>query len=167
MEPYQITASALIQAPAEQIYGILGDYRNGHPHILPKPYFRNLEIEQGGVGAGTIVRFQMRVLGRTQSLRVILTEPEPGRVLAETDLASGAVTTFTIQPLEGEPQLQAQTTITTELKSRTGLAGLLERFLTRLMLRRIYRQELALLATFVKEGSGVQVATLSGEGGYL
>ena len=151
MKPYQVTASALIQAPAEQVYAILADYRQGHPHILPKPYFLNLEVEEGGVGAGTRIRFQMRAFGKTQTARAVITEPEPGRVLVETVLISGIVTTFTVSP-SGDGQ-QAETTISTQLKAPQGLLAPLERFMTRLFLQRVYRQELQLLDAFAQEQS--------------
>jgi len=63
MDSYQVMESALIKAPAEQVYNIIADYHNGHPTFC-QAYFLNLEVEQGGVGAGTIIRFQMRVLGK-------------------------------------------------------------------------------------------------------
>ena len=149
MHSYQITASALVNAPAEQVYAILSDYRNGHPHILPKPYFLSLEVEQGGIGAGTVITFEMRVLGKTQASRATITEPAPGRVLMETNEPSGIVTTFTVDPV-GEGR-HAQVTITTDMTSRGGPLGLLERFFTRTLLRRIYRRELALLNAFARE----------------
>ena len=84
-DAYRVSVSARIPAPSGRIYGIIADYRNGHPHILP-PAFSNLEVEQGGVGAGTIIRFNVRALGRTQLFRSVVTEPEPGRVLVETNV---------------------------------------------------------------------------------
>jgi hypothetical protein len=149
MKTQLISASALINAPAEQVYAILADYHNGHPLILPKPFFQSLEVEQGGVGAGTIIYVQMRVFGQTQSFRAAVTEPEPGRVLVETDLAGKVVTTFTVVPVEGGRQ--AQTTFTTELKTRGGLAGWLEGFLSKMFLQRVYAEELKLLAALAEQ----------------
>src|ERR1044072_1519141 len=98
---FTVKASAQVEAPAEVVYNIIADYRNGHPHILPKQYFEWLEVEQGGRGEGTVIRFQMRVLGQTRVLRAVVTEPEPGRVLVETDTGgAGPVTTFTVEPEE-------------------------------------------------------------------
>ena len=54
---------------------------HGHPQILPKPPFVSLEVEKGGIGAGTVIRIAMRVLGRLQTFGAVITEPEPGRVL--------------------------------------------------------------------------------------
>jgi hypothetical protein len=149
MKTYQVTVSGQVKAPAEQVYAILADYHEGHPHILPRPYFQNLTVETGGIGAGTLIRFQMRVLGETQTLRAIITEPEPGRVLAETDVASGAVTTFTVTPIEDDQH--TETTISTKLRLRDGLLGRVERFFTTMFLRRIYARELAQLANLAEE----------------
>jgi len=110
------TATKIINAPAEMIFNIIADYRNGHPLILPKEYFLSLQVEEGGFGAGTIVNFQMRLLGQTKSFRSLITEPEPGRLLVETDISSATPTSFHVVPLMNERQTQL--TIATELKGQ-------------------------------------------------
>ena len=55
-----------VPAPPAEVYAILADYTEGHPHILPSAYFRNIEVEEGGVGAGTRIRFEMTVLGTSR-----------------------------------------------------------------------------------------------------
>ena len=134
------SATRTLQAPADEIYRILADYRTLHPLILPRQYFLLLDVEEGGFGEGTIIRFHMRLFGRTQAFRSLITEPEPGRVLLETDLGSGIVTRFTVSPLGSEPRTQV--TIATELPRRNALEG----FLARAMLRKVYREELRLIA---------------------
>lgn len=137
-------ASAVIDATPETVYAILADYRNGHPQILPERYFLGLEVERGGTGAGTLVQFRMRAFGRTRTYRAEITEPQPGRVLAETNLdEQGAVTTFTVAPLERGRR--AQVTITTEWSS-SGVKALVQRLLAPPLLRRIYAEELQNLA---------------------
>src|SRR5512143_1960758 len=84
------SASRVIQAPPNIIYNILADYRKEHPQILPRQYFISLKVEEGGVGAGTIISFDMRLLGQTQSFRSVISEPDPGHLLVETDIKSGA-----------------------------------------------------------------------------
>ena len=139
-----ISASTIIATSRERAYSILADYRIGHPSILPHQ-FTSMEVEQGGVGAGTIIRFTMRLLGRTQRFRAAVTEPEPGRVLVETDLeTNGAVTSFIVDP--GPAPEQSQVTITTSLKVRGGIMGKIERFLSTRLLYPIYVRELQLLA---------------------
>ena len=92
MSNIHVSVSRVIDAPADVIYGILSDYRAGHPSILPKPYFKELVVEEGGVGEGTVARVGMEVMGSQQTLRLRVTEPEPGRVLREEDAAAGVVT---------------------------------------------------------------------------
>lgn len=140
---YKVTASALVEAPAENVYAILADYREGHPLVLPRKYFTALEVERGGRGEGTVIRFRMRLLGRERNFRAAVTEPDPGRVITETNLdGGGAVTSFVVEP-DGR---RTRVTINTELTSASGLYGLVERFLTNALLRRIYTRELELLA---------------------
>ena len=71
-----------------------------------------------------------------------MTEPEPGRVLVETDLTKGAVTTFTVDSLGGRRSL---VTISTELPVRRGVIGAIERAMARRFLRKVYVAELARL----------------------
>jgi hypothetical protein len=40
----------------------------------------------------------VKIFGQTCTARARVAEPEPGRVLSETDLDNGLVTTFTVQP---------------------------------------------------------------------
>jgi len=146
----QVSASAIINAPASQVYSILADYHNGHPHILPRQYFASLEVERGGVGAGTVIRFQMRAPGMTRTFLADITEPEPGRVLVESnrleaDPAAQSVTTFTVDPINNGQQ--AQVTISTVLSVSNWLEGLF----TTMFLRRVYAQELKQIATLAPE----------------
>lgn len=143
------TASRIIHAPAPALYEIIADYRTKHPLILPKPYFLSLEVEEGGFGAGTIVRFEMRVLGRTRAFRSLITEPVPGQALLERDLESGISTGFDVAPLENGRD--SQVTISTELKNQRGLEALI----ARVVLQNIYRKELMLLAGLAEPPSGL------------
>ncbi len=153
MKPYRVTATTHIHAPAAQVYAILADYHNGHPRILPNPPFLGLQVEQGGIGAGTLITFQMRIFGTTQSFQAAITEPDPGHVLVETNLdAIGATTTFTVTALEDSQH--SNVTITTEGRTQqAGLFGSLERFLASLFLRRVYVRELALLGALAQQRS--------------
>ncbi len=64
----QIGAVAFIKARPQKVYAILADYHRHHPLILPKEYFRELDVREGGVGAGTRMRIQMHVLGTTKGI---------------------------------------------------------------------------------------------------
>src|SRR5262249_31157392 len=95
---YIVSRTALIEAPPARIYDIIRDYHHGHPSILPKQ-FSNMRVEEGGVGAGTRIRFDVTVLGQKQHFLAVVTEPEPGRVLVEKNLEpTESVTTFVVDP---------------------------------------------------------------------
>jgi hypothetical protein len=140
----------MIKAPAEQVYKIIADYRNTHLHILPKAYFLSLDVEKGGYGTGTIINFSMRILGRVQDFRSLITEPQPGRLLVETDIRSETPTSFEVMPVD-ESSL-TRVTISTELRGRNWV----EAQLAKPMLQRIYRQELELLARLAENPDAMQ-----------
>ena len=143
-----IIASRHIKAPARRVYDLLADYNVGHPSILPKPFFTKLQVEKGGVGEGTVFRATMRVLGSEQTFRAAVTEPEPGRVLVETDLATGLVTTFTVDSRGTD---ESYLTFETRLPQRPGIQGFVERLVSRVLLPRVYRDEQQLIAEAVEK----------------
>jgi polyketide cyclase/dehydrase/lipid transport protein len=142
MPRIEASASALIPAPAPIVYGIIADYEDGHPAILPPRFFQNLTVVEGGTGAGTRIAFQMRSWGTTRDLRARITEPEPGRRLVET-FDDGTETAFTVAP-EADGR-SSRVTIATSYQ-RPGLRGRLEGFLAPRFLRSLYTAELRTLA---------------------
>jgi hypothetical protein len=147
MGRYRVSSSARIGGRPVQAYAAIADYRRHHPHIVPPEAFPRLEVLEGGVGAGTRTRVEMRILGTTRVFEQVITEPEPGRVLMETNEDGSGVTTFTVEKADGGES--AYVTIATEIAARPGLSGLLERMFTSMILPRIYRKELARLAEYV------------------
>lgn len=139
-----VEVTEVIAARPDKVYGILRDYHTGHPSILPKPYFTYLTVEKGGVGAGTELRVGMAVFGVKKDYNLVVTEPQPGRVLKEEDSEQGVVTHFTVEPVgNGE---QSRVTIATDSRSAAGFAGVMERLINPPVSRRIYKQELKNLA---------------------
>lgn len=144
MRTVEVAVSAVIEAPPGELYAIIADYRNRHPRILSRKHFPRLEVERGGIGAGTRIRFQMRLVGRIRTLRAEIHEPEPGRVLVERNLdPQAAVTTFTVEPLDGGRR--AAVTIATRWESG-GARWLVERALAPRLLRPVFEAQLGNLA---------------------
>lgn len=146
MAQHKMEATRLIQAPAAKIYNIIADYRTGHPHILPRPYFPSLSVEQGGVGAGTVIDFEMQLMGKKRVFRATISEPVPGRVLVETDPEAGTVTTFRVEPSDQGDMVRV--TITTQFTTLDGIFGAMQGWLMIKMLQPIYIKELDLLGEF-------------------
>jgi hypothetical protein len=135
-----VRAEARIHAPPRHVYRFIADFRRHHPHFLPSA-FRDLVVEHGGVGAGTVHRFELTIGGRTRRYRSIVQEPLPGTVLTESDARNGTMTTFTVIPDVADARVQ----IETRWKAGTGVAGIVERLVAPRMLRGALREELRLL----------------------
>src|SRR5690242_8820844 len=95
--PLTLHAAADLGAPPDRVYGVIADYRQGHPSIVPRQ-FSNMRVVKGGVGAGTEITFDVTMLGMTRHFRAVVTEPERGRVLVESNVEpSPSVTTFVVE----------------------------------------------------------------------
>ena len=73
-------------------------------------------------------------------MRAVVTGPQPGRVLVERDIDCGTSRTFEVVPAGAG---ECDVTIATDMPHKGGLAGAIERFVTKRMLPRIYREELS------------------------
>src|SRR4051812_45931196 len=132
-----VSAQLLIRAPADDVYGYLADYRQHHPNILP-PAISGFVLEEGGVGAGTVFRVNVTAGGRIRSYHMDVSEPEPGRVLVESDRDSTLTTTFTVIPdAQG-----ALTRIETRWQGARGIGGFFEGLFAPRVASRIYLEEL-------------------------
>ena len=149
MTHYHAEASDIINAPPEDVYAIIADYHEGHPAILPARYFTDLNVTEGGQGEGTAVTVHMNVFGAKALFDMVVSEPEPGRVLVEEDKSAGVVTTFTLEPIDGGKQTRL--TISTDARASSGLRGLIEKLVNPVISRKIYREELQQLAQIVQD----------------
>jgi uncharacterized protein YndB with AHSA1/START domain len=141
-----VAAEREIGAPAETVYHCISDMRQHHPNFLP-PAFSDFEVEAGGIGAGTITRFKVHAGGRAREYRMQVAEPEPGRVLTESDLSSSLITTFTVEP-RGAGSLVK---ITTGWQGARGIGGFFERIFAPRVMRRIYMDELERLDGYARQ----------------
>ncbi len=142
--------SQTIEAQPDVIYDIFSDYRHGHPAILPKQYFTDLTVEQGGKGAGTVVSGAVRVYGTTYPFHLVVSEPEPGRLMVESDPDTQQVTQFILEPLDAG---RTRVTIASDFPASPGFAGLMERLMKPAVTRRIYKAELAQLTAYVQKST--------------
>lgn len=145
--PTHYETVALIDAPPEDVYAVLADYRHGRPQIVPQAYLRQLELETGGQGEGTIIRYHKRLFGIERLGRATVHEPEPGRLLTERETTTSLVTTFAVTPVNNGHQTHIQ--IAARWEPAHSLIGKLEQALYPYVMRRMFAQELDLLAKFV------------------
>lgn len=151
MNQITVKVAATLDAPAAAVYATIADYRHGHPNILPKQNLYGLRVEEGGYGAGTVIRFKSRVLGVERAFYQRVSEPVPGIVLVEQDIEEPKqeATTFTVNPVE--QGRKADVAISTTMTLSSGLNGMIERMVIPWVLRSIYRQELALLESVARQ----------------
>ena len=135
-----------MDAPPDTVYRYLADMRDHHPRFLP-PAFSDFQVESGGVGAGTVTRFTMTAGGRAREYRMKVAEPEPGRVLTESDMDSSAVTTFAVSPRDGASLVR----ISTSWDGAGGIGGVFERMFAPRVMRGIYADELKRLDAYARE----------------
>jgi uncharacterized protein YndB with AHSA1/START domain len=145
MGTIRVTAERPIQAPPSVVYVCLADMRE-HARFLP-PAFSDFQIESGGVGAGTITRFKVTAGGRTREYRMEVGEPEPGRVLTETDTNSSLVTRFFVSPDGGGSRVLIETT----WQGAGGIGGFFERMFAPRVMKGIYADELERLNAYVRD----------------
>jgi hypothetical protein len=156
---FQIAATRRIQAPPEAVYRVFADYREAHPRILPPSFFVGLEVREGGYGAGTVVLVTSRFAGRTRTIRGMVTEPEPGRLLVESYPEENMVTSFRVDPVGVDA---SSVTISTELQRRGGLLGWVEERFVRWLLSRVFAEELDRVAAYLAQPGAKPAAGDSG-----
>jgi uncharacterized protein YndB with AHSA1/START domain len=133
----------IVSASPDIVWDILTDYRKGHPSINPPQAFSDFQVESGGKGAGTVMRFTFHVAGTKRRMRQVVSEPEPGHVLVEEDIDGPTRTTFTLTPVDGGRKTRVL--ITTDQAASSGITGMIERLATPMIaptMRRLYREEL-------------------------
>ncbi len=143
-----IVESATINAQPDAVYAVFRNYIDEHPKVLPSA-FTSLEVEEGGIGAGTVFKSKLKVMGNENTFRMRVEEPEPGRILSEHDLKQDLVTNFIIDP--GSSAGQAHVTIETIWNPPATVRGWIESKLTPRILHRLYKQELQNLADYMQK----------------
>jgi hypothetical protein len=144
---FRVEQSAEVNASAHVAYTILADFKH-HDQITPKPPFSPIVVEQGGVGAGTVIHFQTTFLGRTDNCHAVITEPEPGRVMVETETIRNTITTFTVDP--GAVGGRSRVTISCVFQGRGGILGAVERWIATRLMTPVLAKEIRLLEEYAR-----------------
>src|SRR3954462_2438643 len=148
----QITVAeeGVVGAPAELTYRLIADDQH-HQRFLPEN-FSDFQVLEGGVGAGTLHRFKVSAGGRTREMLMRVDEPEPGRVITESDQNSTMVTSFTVTPAGDECTVR----IETEWDGAGGIGGFFERTFAPRVMKRVYVDELGRLDRYARQQAAQQ-----------
>ncbi len=139
-----VVEEGLVGAPAELTYGLIADDAH-HRRFLPDG-ISDFEVVEGGKGAGTVHRFKVTAGGRARVYLMRVDEPEPGRVITETDANSSLVTTFTVTPADEGCRVR----IETQWDGAGGIGGFFERTFAPRVMRKLYADELARLDAYAR-----------------
>jgi hypothetical protein len=90
------------------------------------------------VDAGTVHRFRMNAGGPVRDFHMRVAEPDPGRVLTESNQGSSMVTTWVVTPEGPGCRVREET----HWQGAGGVGGLFERLFAPRALRRLYADEL-------------------------
>jgi hypothetical protein len=150
MGKIHVAEEAGVGAPADLTYRLIADDQH-HQQFLPDG-FSDFEVLEGGVGAGTLHRFKVTAGGRTREMLMRVDEPEPGRVLTESDQNSSMVTTFTVTPAGDECTVR----IETEWDGAGGIGGFFERTFAPRVMKRVYVDELGRLDRYARQQAAQQ-----------
>jgi len=144
-----VEVKKVISAAPAVVYDVIADYRVGHNAIVPRPYFTDLEVIEGGYGAGTIIKFSITVFGQTDYYHQRVTEPEKGRIIEESSIDREQATRFILDPCDDGRKTDL--TIHMEIPIASGITGFFERLITVPVVRWLFNKELNNLDAYVTE----------------
>ena len=139
MPTIRYSAERVLDAPADVVYHCIADYVRHHrpePGFLPAG-FSDMDIEKGGVGSGSVIHFTVTAMGQSERHHATVSEPEPGRVLVETEEKNNLRTSFSVEPRGQQSQVRFDT-----VYSKSGPMGFVEKLLVGRVLGPIYADEL-------------------------
>ncbi|RSN18933.1 SRPBCC family protein [Amycolatopsis roodepoortensis] len=137
-------AERTIEAPADKVRALVADYAETRPKLLTEHY-RDYEVTEGGVGAGTKARWKLQATSkRVRDVAATVTEPSEGTIV-ETDANSSMVTTWTVREVPDGSVVRIETT----WDGAGGIGGFFEKTFAPGGLKRIYEGVLGKLAEVV------------------
>jgi hypothetical protein len=131
-------ATRSIGVPPARVLEFLRDYHR-RPEILTEHY-RGYHVEQGGTGAGTVLRYTQHSPGRSRDFRLHVEESDDG--LVERDAESSFVSTWTVLPTATGSSVMLEGA----WEGAGGIGGFFEKLFAPVSLRRIYGRVLDKLA---------------------
>ena len=148
MVRFSVEDDCVVNASAKDVYAVLADYENGHPHIMPPKFFDGMRVLKGtGTGEGTRIEACFNVYGQKETLVMDISEPEPGRVLQEIDTKAKNITQFIVEPIDDG---RCKVTIRTKVMKSEGIMSFFDTMLTTFVLKRIFDEELKMLDQFMQ-----------------
>mmetsp|Transcript_4814 Transcript_4814/g.6728 ORF Transcript_4814/g.6728 Transcript_4814/m.6728 type:complete len:161 (-) Transcript_4814:200-682(-) len=149
---FRVEESSLIQAPSSLVYTVIADYNQHHGNIIPPKMFAGLKVLKGsGVGTGTRIACTFRILGQTDTLIMDVTELQSTgntRIIQEIDSRAKNITQFLITK-RGDNSCTV-TIRTDTLRQQGWVVGAIDQFMSTMIMRHMYREELKQLDKYAQ-----------------
>jgi hypothetical protein len=155
MSKIQVKSERVVNAKPEEVFDVIKDYKEKRPLFLTSN-FLDYQVEKGGKGDGTVVRYRLQAAKRERPYRMQVNELVKGQAIQERDTNSSLVTTWMVSPLEGGRQ--SKVSVVTDWEGGKGVGGFFERTFAPLGLSRIYDHMLDQLTPLVQPGTSIEPA---------
>ena len=149
MGTLRVETERTVAADPSEVFGLVSDYAEGRPRYLP-PNYEGYEVEEGGRGAGTTVRYVLHAARRERPYRMQVSQPDAGLVLVEKDAGSSLTTTWTVVPASDGKRSTVR--VASQWQGAGGVGGFFERIFAPGGLKRIHDDTLARLARVLEVG---------------
>jgi hypothetical protein len=140
------SSSVMINAEPDKVFAAVADYKVVRPKILSSHY-SGYEVLQGGVGAGTIVKWKLQAT-KSRSRDVQSNVDIAGHTVIEKDANSSMVTNWTVAPAGPGSSV----TVKTSWNGAGGIGGFFEKTFAPLGLKKIQAEVLENLKKTVEAG---------------
>ncbi|BBZ02328.1 hypothetical protein MCHIJ_17650 [Mycolicibacterium chitae] len=134
----QVSAAStvLINAAPDAVLAAVADYNEVRPKIL-SPHYSGYEVVQGGVGAGTVVRWKLQAT-KSRVRDVQANVDVAGKTVIEKDANSSMITNWTVAPAG----TGSTVTVKTSWQGAGGVKGIFEGIFAPLGLKKIQAEVL-------------------------
>lgn len=143
MTTLQIETEVVVPACAAAVYRVLADYAGARRRLQPRRFVARSRVKAGGIGGGTRLDVLLHGPHDGLPLDVVVTEPEAGTVLVESDAAAGVRRTFVLEPCDRGTHTRVQAVLDIDARH---VGGPLEH-----ALRELHAMELARLPHAVED----------------
>ncbi|WP_239334435.1 SRPBCC family protein [Frankia sp. CiP3] len=135
MAEIKVAVERVVAATPAKVVDALADYRGIRAEAWPK-MITDYEVIEGGTGAGTRIRYRLHATRRrVRTVEAVVSTPEPGRTLTETDQNSTLRTAWTVRPADPGT---ARISVETSWAGASGIGGFFERAFAPIGIRKLW-----------------------------
>ncbi len=134
MAQINVVVERAVSAPPEKVLALLADYSGKRGELWPA-MITDYRVVEGGTGAGTRIAYRLHATRkRVRDVEAVVSEPDAGRTLAETDQRSSLRTLWTVEPAA----MGSTVSVATSWVGAGGVGGIFERAFAPIGIRKLW-----------------------------